>query len=89
VEGGTAARWVRPLRGESGTTAQPAPLSSWGLSSCCWLCGECVGTLGEVLDGGDELSAGCEVACWLVERLGGAGPGVLTVLDWLSSHTEL
>ena len=52
--------------------------------------GERVGTLGEVLEDGEQLS--CEVAGCIIL---GTGPGVLTGVpdmlrvDWVSSHTEL
>lgn len=67
-----------------------------------WDRGDAIGTLGEVLDDGEELSgAGCEVVWWLRILILETGPGVDTVepatlrwldcVDWLetSSHTEL
>jgi len=58
-----------------------------------WFMGDSVGTLGEVLEAGEQLS--CEVAGGLRVLILGTGPGVLTGVpdmlrvDWLSSHTEL
>ena len=90
MEGGTPASWLRPLKGESGT----AQVGSGGGLNNVWLMGESVGTLGEVLEDGEQLS-GCEVAGWLRVLILGTGPGVLTGVpdrlrvDWLSSHTDL
>ena len=82
-----------PLRGDdaglprlvAGSMQTPAEEGKAG-ETRLWDRGDALGTFGEVLDDGEELS-GCEVVWWLRILILETGPGVDTVdpptLSWL------